>query len=307
MNSFAFLKRISELSFDCSIRRVLHVLMVVIFILNPAVSTFAQKYDVDGLTFEKELADSSYQLTNAPAPIKFNSNVTCADLNSIPNGHYGGAFSHMNKNWGLKFTKDPSIPFNGMFTFTDTADTTLEGGAPAEYWVLGHLEAAGTVANWSSNKPITAVIVKGGTSANVYPYSSTSLGGFPAGDGTNLTSVGQNAINHVIFCYNDLAPTGAEVSVSGRVMAANGQSVARAVVSITNIETGEIRHATTNGFGFYVVTDLEVGSFYYVSVYSKRHQFDVSTRGIWLIDELADVDFVAVAEDLYVEKEESAP
>jgi hypothetical protein len=89
------------------------------------------------------------------------------------------------------------------------------------------------------------------------------------------------------------APTAATVSVGGRVMTSDGQGIYKATVSIADT-SGNIRTAVTNGFGYYRFDQIQVGETYFVSVEAKQHQFEIPTRTVSVVDELTDVDFVAL-------------
>ena len=83
--------------------------------------------------------------------------------------------------------------------------------------------------------------------------------------------------------------TAAGVSVSGRVLNANGQGVRNATVVITDAE-GNRRTATTGSFGFYTFEDVEAGQTYVLGVNSKRYRF--TSRVVNVADTLSDVDFI---------------
>jgi hypothetical protein len=51
--------------------------------------------------------------------------------------------------------------------------------------------------NWSSNLGVDAVLVKAGTSANLYQYDPEAI------SDTNLIPPGQQAISHISFCYDE--------------------------------------------------------------------------------------------------------
>ncbi|HQZ97562.1 MAG TPA: carboxypeptidase regulatory-like domain-containing protein, partial [Pyrinomonadaceae bacterium] len=85
-------------------------------------------------------------------------------------------------------------------------------------------------------------------------------------------------------------PTAAGVSVSGRVINANGQGVRGATVVITD-PSGNRRAVTTGSFGFYSFDSIEAGRAYIVSVRSSRYRF--SARTVTVRDTLTDIDFVA--------------
>ncbi|MGB7202253.1 MAG: carboxypeptidase regulatory-like domain-containing protein [Pyrinomonadaceae bacterium] len=93
----------------------------------------------------------------------------------------------------------------------------------------------------------------------------------------------------------NLTPTSANVSVSGRVLTAHGQGIRNARVTLTS-STGAPRTAITGSFGYYRFDDVEVGQTYIVSVRSKRFQFSNPTQVITLLDELTDLTFTALPE-----------
>jgi hypothetical protein len=51
--------------------------------------------------------------------------------------------------------------------------------------------------------------------------------------------------------------------------------------------------ATTGSFGYYSFDGLQTGETYVVTVASKRFTFQVPSRVISLIDNVADADFIA--------------
>lgn len=74
------------------------------------------------------------------------------------------------------------------------------------------------------------------------------------------------------FSQCSLAPTAANVTVSGRVVDLNGRSVMGAVVSFAD-GNGLIRNVRTNTFGYFAVSNLPAGQDYIISVTSRRYQF----------------------------------
>lgn len=69
-----------------------------------------------------------------------------------------------------------------------------------------------------------------------------------------------------------LAPTAANISVSGRVMKPNGTGLGRATVRLTDSDGG-IRTSRTNSFGNFRFDDIEAGRYYVVSVSAKQYVF----------------------------------
>jgi hypothetical protein len=94
------------------------------------------------------------------------------------------------------------------------------------------------------------------------------------------------------WAISGLAPTAAPVSISGRVTAANGRGISGVRVSITD-QSGNVRFALTNAFGYYRFDEIEAGQTVVISITSKRYVFANPTRVLSIQDELADVDFIA--------------
>jgi hypothetical protein len=69
-----------------------------------------------------------------------------------------------------------------------------------------------------------------------------------------------------------LGVTAAPVSLSGRVLDANGRQVSNAIVSVTD-NTGFVRSTRTNTFGYYSFSNLTAGQSYLVRVTSKTAQY----------------------------------
>lgn len=85
-------------------------------------------------------------------------------------------------------------------------------------------------------------------------------------------------------------PTAANVSVSGRILTANGTGLRNAIVSMTDAN-GNTRTTRTSSLGYYQFADVEVGETYIVAVQSKRFVF--SPQVVAVNDNIADLDFTA--------------
>jgi hypothetical protein len=90
-----------------------------------------------------------------------------------------------------------------------------------------------------------------------------------------------------------LPVTAAAVSVSGRILTADGRGITNARVVVTGNTLAEPRTALTGGFGYYTIDGLQAGETYIVTVGSKRFTFQVPSRVIHLVDTVTDLDFVA--------------
>ncbi len=89
-----------------------------------------------------------------------------------------------------------------------------------------------------------------------------------------------------------LAPTAANVSISGRITTPDGNGVRGVIVRLERVDSGAIQTAVTNAFGFYAFADLPVGELYVLNAFSKRYSVRGGARFITLMDEVSDVDFI---------------
>ncbi len=90
----------------------------------------------------------------------------------------------------------------------------------------------------------------------------------------------------VIFLPNETVKT-----VLIPITLARGRGIARARVSITN-QTGEIKMAMTNQFGYFRFNEVETGQTYFVQVTSKSYRFTPQTLSI--DGDLDGVNFTAI-------------
>ena len=91
--------------------------------------------------------------------------------------------------------------------------------------------------------------------------------------------------------------TAANASISGRVLTGNGQGIRNAKVTITGNSLSQPIVATTGSFGYFTVEGLRTGETYVVTVFSKRYTFSAPSRVVSLVDNIADMDFVADPQD----------
>jgi hypothetical protein len=93
-----------------------------------------------------------------------------------------------------------------------------------------------------------------------------------------------------------LAPTAADVSLSGRVTTADGRGVTNAVIVLTGNALAQPMMVKTGSFGYYRFDNLEAGETYIVTVNSKRFIFSVPSRVVSVPDNVSNIDFVAMPE-----------
>ena len=97
---------------------------------------------------------------------------------------------------------------------------------------------------------------------------------------------------HGGFWFQNLAPTAAQVAITGRVTTASGNGLRNARLTLTAPD-GARRTAITSTFGYYAFDGVEVGHTYVLEIASKRYTFANPTRIFSLQDEVTDMDFVA--------------
>ena len=88
-----------------------------------------------------------------------------------------------------------------------------------------------------------------------------------------------------------IGSTASGVSISGRVLTAEGRGLRNALVAVTRPD-GTVQTATTSSFGYYTINNVESGQSYVVSVQTRRYRF--APRVVQAIDNLADVDFIGL-------------
>lgn len=120
------------------------------------------------------------------APVFVSGNPSCSSL--IGNASVGTVF--LDSELKLDFASP-----NGTFAFVNNPpNQQLIGPGDASRSIT--INSTARTLNWNSTMGVTAVIVKGGPNANVYPYSPTSFG-----DAGLTTPGGGFDISHVSICY----------------------------------------------------------------------------------------------------------
>ncbi|MEO6334658.1 MAG: carboxypeptidase regulatory-like domain-containing protein [Pyrinomonadaceae bacterium] len=143
-------------------------------------------------------------------------------------------------------------------------------------FALARFKANGTLdTSFSDDGKFSAVIEPG--------WSETAYGG--GYDSVGRFVLGGNAASSLAVMRLRAPDT---VGISGRVLRSDGTPASNAILFLAN-ETGVIRAARTNPFGYYRFTGIAPGA-YTVSVASKGLTYQ--PRGVNAIDELVNVDFM---------------
>ncbi len=117
---------------------------------------------------------------------------------------------------------------------------------------------------------------------------------------TNVNASNDNADLVTITGTNGIltvsSPTAATVSIGGKVESADGHGIRNVILTLTNTATGEIRSMRSTTFGYYRFEEIEVGASYVLTVSAKKFSFNPNTRLLTVLDELTEVDFIALPE-----------
>ena len=91
-----------------------------------------------------------------------------------------------------------------------------------------------------------------------------------------------------------LAPSAADVSISGRVLISNDEisgGVSGAIVNLMDAG-GNIRTARTNAFGYYQFEGITAGETYIFTVSHKRHEF--TPQAVNVLEDMTELNFIAL-------------
>ncbi len=139
-----------------------------------------------------------------------------------------------------------------------------------------------------------SVIANGGTSGN-----GSSIGGNYSIEGTigqSVAGTNQQNANYKFkpgfWTSPPLAPTAASVSITGKILTANGRGIRNARLILT-APSGENRIVLSGTFGYFHFSEIPAGETYILSVSSKRFTFANPTQVISVTENIEDANFVA--------------
>ncbi|MGC2236158.1 MAG: beta-propeller fold lactonase family protein [Pyrinomonadaceae bacterium] len=165
-------------------------------------------------------------------------------------------------------------------------------GAATTLSQVGSAPSNGSTANTIAfNQTGTLLYAANSSTRNISRYSfNTTTGAVTLLATTSADSAGVAGFLAGMDYLPTLAPTAASVPVSGRVVTAKGQGIAKVTVTLTDSE-GNVRIALTNPFGYYRFDNVSVGETYIISAASKRYSFAPAVINV--SDELSEVNFSA--------------
>jgi hypothetical protein len=121
--------------------------------------------------------------------------------------------------------------------------------------------------------------------------------GYPGGSlvdtdtGADFTATG-SATNPCTIGTVMAAPSAASVTVTGRVISANGRGIRNVLVSLVDV-SGESRTVVTSTLGYFRFTDVPAGQSYTLSAFAKRYTFSRQSQALSIFEDTTDVFFVA--------------
>jgi len=154
------------------------------------------------------------------------------------------------------------------------------------------LFAANVFGQIGGNFTITESVIAGGGGQN-------TAGGAFSLDHTIGQSIAGNSLSGSPFAvtsgfwnFTPLAPSAAQVTISGRVRTADGSGIRNVTVSLT-MPNGETRFAATATFGYYRFDNIPAGGTCILGVAAKKFTFSQPTIVRTIHEDISDLDFVA--------------
>ncbi len=98
--------------------------------------------------------------------------------------------------------------------------------------------------------------------------------------------------NFSLTIFGATGPSSSNLSISGRVVRADGRGIGGAYVRLAGSEGGE-QMVLTNPFGYYRFAGLAAGRTFFLTTGAKRFTFAAPTRTVTLDEDIAGLDFVS--------------
>ena len=216
-------------------------------------------------------------------------------------------------------TPSPSpTPLNGRLTIRKITRNNNGGTSSTTTFPYAATNIATPTFTLTSNQEFTDPNVTGNsqtiavTEAVVQGWQLTSVECVEvAGGSPNILNTTVDLANHranivvengesvtCTFTSDELVPTAGQATVGGRIVDRRGRGVRGIQISLFDAMTGETTWATTNSFGYYAFTELDVMEFYVLTAFSNRRYTILDPeRSFTLRDDLANVDFLADTPD----------
>jgi Carboxypeptidase regulatory-like domain len=215
-------------------------------------------------------------------------------LNTVPNNYVGRAVIDPN-NVNTGYVTLCAFGITNIWK-TTTLSSLVNNIAPT--WTVANNGLPQIPVNAFVVNPTNSNQLFAGTDIGVYASTDGGANWLPFGTGLPRVPVFDMAITSAsilriathgrgMWQISTAAPTAANVSVSGRVIAGN-RGLTNAIVTMTD-QNGVAHSTRTSSFGNYRFDNVEVGQTYVVSVRSKRFQF--APQVVNVVEELSEFNF----------------
>ena len=132
------------------------------------------------------------------------------------------------------------------------------------------------------------------SSGNAFVTGFTEGFSYPTTTGVFDTTFNGGTEDAFVTKLDLVAPTAANVSISGRVFSPYNRGLSNATVTLTD-QNGQIYTTRTSSFGYFRFNEIEAGQTVVVGVRSKRFQFD--SQVVAVNEQLEGLNFVPVREN----------
>ncbi|HEX2641296.1 MAG TPA: carboxypeptidase-like regulatory domain-containing protein, partial [Pyrinomonadaceae bacterium] len=191
---------------------------------------------------------------------------------------------------GAAFT---AFPFTASTTFGSTSFSLIDDNAGPGI----DTKQSQAITNFGATNTITVTegTATGWTLAGIV-CATNNVGSTSTNLGTATVNIvpAAGGVYTCTYTNTQLAITAAPANITGRVLTDAGYGIRGAVLTLTNLSTGEVRRVITNNFGYYTFTDAMTDDVYNLTVAAKRYSFVNDSRTFTLRDSLSGVDFVSV-------------
>jgi len=182
------------------------------------------------------------------------------------------------------------------FTLKDLNSGVNSPGTPQGSQSITSFGAANTITVHELKSPGGTIGAPSGwTLSDINCVESGTQNSTKSGDSLTAATIIVEAFEVVTCTFRNTQSvvTAAPASISGRVTSADGIGLRNVSVTLTDANSGEVRIARTNMFGYYGFIDVQTADLYRITVSSKTYTFDNPTRWFTLTDDLADQDFIS--------------
>ncbi|MFN6965126.1 MAG: carboxypeptidase-like regulatory domain-containing protein [Pyrinomonadaceae bacterium] len=203
--------------------------------------------------------------------------------------------SYSNNFVSFGFTTSGLTP--SAFSLMDTDPAELAGGSAT----FNNITTFGSSVNYTvtENNPQPLNYSLLDLSCTISPGGLGAVGTITTDFNTRTVTYNplEGNIAECIFKNTRLTPTAAPAEISGSVMTSEGVAIRGALLTLTNLSTGETFYTRSNTFGRYTFQDVMTDDVYNLSVTSKGYTFFNSTQTFTLRESVSDVNFIANGEN----------